>query len=160
MRSIEDPALVSYLATPRDEPEVVKAYGAAHRIPATVCPLSNYRLKVFPDPRATNLLEMLDMGMLVTVNAEDPAYFRGYETENYLALLKWFAPGNPMCRPITLADIYRLCVNGFEASWMPTPRRRALIQEAADYFIRRPGTLYAESLPARAKGTGDAGSRR
>jgi adenosine deaminase len=142
VRSVEDPGLVAYLATPQDSPEIAKAYHGPHRIPATVCPLSNYELRVFPDPRTTNILTMLDMGIMATVNSDDPAYFRGYSTENYLALLAWLAPGNPSCRPITLADLFRLCLNGFEASWLPLQEKRRLIEEATRYFLQSPGTLY------------------
>ena len=141
VRCMEDDSLVSFLAAIHDSPEVTRAYHMPHRIPLTVCPLSNYELKVFPDPASTNILRMLDRGILATVNPDDPAYFRGYVTENYLALLDWLGPGNPHSRPITPTDIYGLCLNGFEASWLPLEEKGRLIAEAADYFLREPGLL-------------------
>ena len=56
------------------------------QIPLTVCPLSNTKLRVFEDMRQHNILEMLDRGVKVTVNSDDPAYFGGYVSENFAAL--------------------------------------------------------------------------
>ena len=64
VRSLEDPALVARL---RDE-----------RVPLTVCPLSNVALQVVGSVREHMLKPMLDAGLMVTVNSDDPAYFRGY----------------------------------------------------------------------------------
>src|SRR6266436_3503688 len=61
VRSVEDERLVERLVE--------------EQIPLTVCPLSNVKLRVFPTLRAHNLKEMLDRGLLVTVNSDDPAYF-------------------------------------------------------------------------------------
>ena len=71
VRCEEDPALVERLA--RD------------RIPLTVCPLSNLKLKVFERLEQHNLKRLLEAGLCVTVNSDDPAYFGGYVLENYLA---------------------------------------------------------------------------
>ncbi|MFZ6046267.1 adenosine deaminase [Pseudomonas sp. CR3202] len=56
------------------------------QIPLTVCPLSNIKLCVFDHMRQHNILEMLERGVKVTVNSDDPAYFGGYVTENFAAL--------------------------------------------------------------------------
>ena len=56
------------------------------QIPLTVCPLSNIKLRVFADMRQHNILQMLERGVKVTVNSDDPAYFGGYVTENFAAL--------------------------------------------------------------------------
>ncbi len=56
------------------------------QIPLTVCPLSNTMLCVFDDMAQHNILEMLERGVKVTVNSDDPAYFGGYVTENFHAL--------------------------------------------------------------------------
>ena len=56
------------------------------QIPLTVCPLSNIKLCVFDDMRQHNILEMLERGVKVTVNSDDPAYFGGYVGENFAAL--------------------------------------------------------------------------
>ncbi len=55
-------------------------------IPLTVCPLSNTRLRVFPDMKSHTLKQMMDYGLKVTINSDDPAYFGGYMTENFLAV--------------------------------------------------------------------------
>lgn len=72
VRCIEDPALVKKLI---DE-----------QIPLTVCPLSNTRLKVFSDMSEHNIMQLLDQGMCVTINSDDPAYFGGYLLENFIAV--------------------------------------------------------------------------
>ncbi|WP_191485801.1 adenosine deaminase [Pseudomonas sp. FEN] len=56
------------------------------QIPLTVCPLSNTKLRVFDNMSQHNILEMLERGVKVTVNSDDPAYFGGYVTENFYAL--------------------------------------------------------------------------
>lgn len=70
VRAIEDPALVERLAR--------------ERVPLTVCPLSNIKLRVFPSLKQHNLRELLARGLRVTINSDDPAYFGGYVGENYL----------------------------------------------------------------------------
>ncbi|MBR9871817.1 MAG: adenosine deaminase [Gammaproteobacteria bacterium] len=72
VRAAEDPRLLDRLA---DE-----------QIPLTVCPLSNTKLKVFPEMSHHNILELLERGLKVTVNSDDPSYFGGYVLENFLAL--------------------------------------------------------------------------
>ncbi|WP_206038139.1 adenosine deaminase [Rhodococcus sp. HNM0569] len=69
VRSLEDPALVRRLVE--------------EEIPLTVCPLSNVRLCVFDSLAEHPLRTMLDAGLLVTVNSDDPAYFGGYVDENF-----------------------------------------------------------------------------
>ena len=56
------------------------------QMPLTVCPLSNTKLKVFADMSDHTILEMLQRGVCVTVNSDDPAYFGGYMAENFVAL--------------------------------------------------------------------------
>jgi adenosine deaminase len=68
--------------------EVLMQRLITEQMPLTVCPLSNTKLKVFEDMSEHNVLKMLDMGVNVTVNSDDPAYFGGYVGQNYLALLK------------------------------------------------------------------------
>ena len=58
---------------------------AREQVPLTVCPLSNIKLKVFPNLQAHNLKRLLERGLCVTVNSDDPAYFGGYLLENYAA---------------------------------------------------------------------------
>ncbi len=72
VRAAEDPKLIERLI---DE-----------QIPLTVCPLSNTKLCVFDDMSQHNILQMLEQGVKVTVNSDDPAYFGGHVTENFMAL--------------------------------------------------------------------------
>jgi adenosine deaminase len=72
VRAAEDPKLLDRLA---DE-----------QIPLTVCPLSNIKLRVFQDMTHHNILDLLEQGLKVTVNSDDPSYFDGYVLENFVAL--------------------------------------------------------------------------
>ncbi len=72
VRASEDPKLIQRLIE--------------EQIPLTVCPLSNTKLCVFDDMSQHNILQMLEQGVKVTVNSDDPAYFGGYVTENFMAL--------------------------------------------------------------------------
>lgn len=56
---------------------------AREQIPLTVCPLSNLKLCVFPDLASHNLGQLLQAGLCVTLNSDDPAYFGGYVNDNY-----------------------------------------------------------------------------
>ena len=69
VRAAEDPTLLARLAR--------------EQVPLTVCPLSNVRLCVFSELRQHNLKALLDAGLKVTINSDDPAYFGGYVLENY-----------------------------------------------------------------------------
>ena len=72
VRAAEDPRLIERLIE--------------EQIPLTVCPLSNTKLCVFDDMSQHNILQLLEQGVKVTVNSDDPAYFGGYVTENFMAL--------------------------------------------------------------------------
>ena len=61
---------------------------AADGIPLTVCPLSNIKLRIFESIEKHTLKKLLDSGLCVTVNSDDPAYFGGYVAENFLAVEK------------------------------------------------------------------------
>ena len=55
-------------------------------MPLTVCPLSNVKLRVFPDLRHHNFKAMYDAGLRVMINSDDPAYFGGYVDDNFAQL--------------------------------------------------------------------------
>lgn len=93
VRAIEDPKLLERLI---DE-----------QIPLTVCPLSNVKLCVFKDMAEHNILRLLEMGVKVTVNSDDPAYFGGYVTENFVALQESLG--------MTCEQAKRLAQNSLEA---------------------------------------------
>jgi adenosine deaminase len=97
VRCTDDPALMARLA--RDQ------------VPLTVCPLSNVRLRVFPDLAHHNLEALLEAGLRVTVNSDDPAYFGGYVNENYRACARALG--------LTRARLVQLARNSFLASFLP-----------------------------------------
>ena len=79
------------------------------QVPLTVCPLSNLKLCVFKDLADHNLARMLDAGVRVTINSDDPAYFGGYLLENYLQTFAALRLGAP--------HAYRLAAHSIEASF-------------------------------------------
>lgn len=115
VRSIEDRALVERLAR--------------GQIPLTVCPHSNVKLRVFPSMEAHNLKRLLDAGVRVTINSDDPAYFGGYLTANYLAAQRALG--------LDREDIRQLAANPFEASFLPDEEKRTLLQELDRYVAAR-----------------------
>lgn len=117
VRCLEDPALVQRLAR--------------ERIPLTVCPVSNVRLCVFKSLEDHNLKKLLDLGLCVTVNSDDPAYLGGYITENLLASQK--------ALELTRYDIYTLARNAFEASFLRADEKRRLIAELDRFMTAHPG---------------------
>ncbi|MFC5498498.1 adenosine deaminase [Caenimonas terrae] len=83
---------------------------AQDQIPLTVCPLSNLKLKVFPDLAAHNIGRLLGAGLCVTVNSDDPAYFGGYMNDNFV---QTFAATGLGAR-----QAYQLALNSFNASFV------------------------------------------
>ncbi len=115
VRCLEDPILVQRLAR--------------ERTPLTVCPLSNVKLRVFDSLENHNLKKLLDLGLCVTVNSDDPAYLGGYLTENFLASQKALG--------LTQNDIYTLAKNSFEASFLSSKDKQMLIEELHHFMERR-----------------------
>jgi len=107
VRSVEDSGLVARL---RDE-----------RIPLTVCPLSNVALKVVGAIDEHMLPSMLEAGLAVTVNSDDPAYFGGYVDDNMAALTETFG--------LPAAVLARLARNSFEACFAPAEDKRRWLAE-------------------------------
>ena len=91
------------------------------QIPLTVCPLSNVKLRVFDTMEQHILKRLLELGLCVTVNSDDPAYFGGYIEENYLAASHALG--------LSRDDIYRLAKNGFNASFLKKPEKQRLVAE-------------------------------
>jgi adenosine deaminase len=100
---------------------------AKDRIALTVCPLSNQKLCVFPDLAAHNLGRLLQQGLAVTVNSDDPAYFGGYINDNFTQTFAALRLG---------ADAaYALARNGFEASFIDDAARRRHIDALDAFFV-------------------------
>ena len=99
------------------------------RIPLTVCPLSNVKLRVFPTLRQHNLKQLLDRGLLVTVNSDDPAYFGGYVGDNFAA--------STTALGLSREQLLALARNSFAASFLPDNQKRAYLAEV-DRFNAQP----------------------
>ena len=99
---------------------------AERRIPLTVCPLSNQKLRVFADLSQHNLGQLLDAGLVATVNSDDPAYFGGYLNENFT---RTFAATG-----LGAAHAYQLARNSFEASFVDEAYRRTCLQRLEATF--------------------------
>lgn len=107
VRSVEDPTLMTYLQQ--------------HQVPLTVCPLSNLKLCVVDDMTQHNLLDLLNAGLLVMVNSDDPSYFGGYINENYAALVDHL--------PMHEQALVQLMKNSFTASFLPEENKREWIEK-------------------------------
>lgn len=99
---------------------------AAEKMALTVCPLSNVKLRVFDNMGEHNLLTLLDAGLVVTINSDDPAYFGGYLNENYLATFDSL--------PLGLQHAHELAKNGFAASFLPVEQKQKFLDEVEAYF--------------------------
>ena len=103
------------------EDERLVAELARRRVPLTVCPLSNLALRVVEDMKAHPLKRMLELGLLATVNSDDPAYFGGYVNDNYVAAAE--------ALDLSREDLVLLARNSFEASLLEPSAKAALAAE-------------------------------
>jgi adenosine deaminase len=108
-----------------EDPELV-ARLAHERIALTVCPLSNIKLRVFGEMEGHNLLALLNAGLAVTVNSDDPAYFGGYMNDNFVAT---FA-----ALPLGREHAEQLARNSFEAAFVAPEKKRAFLAEVDAFF--------------------------
>jgi adenosine deaminase len=99
---------------------------AAEGIALTVCPLSNSKLQVFPDLRDHNLRRLLQRGVRITINSDDPAYFGGYIADNYLAAERALG--------LTREELAAIARNGIEAAFVDEDRRAELLAELERYL--------------------------
>ncbi len=118
VRSVEDDALLAELA--------------ASRVPLTVCPLSNVRLRVYETMQEHRILELLDRCLCVTVNSDDPAYFGGDLLENFDALEQAMGMNHEQG--------LQLVRNGFEAAYLSPEDRAALHSRLDEYLVAHPGS--------------------
>jgi adenosine deaminase len=112
VRCVEDAALVRHLA--------------ALRIPLTVCPLSNVKLRVFGDMAGHNLRQLLDADLMVMLNSDDPAYFGGYVEDNFSAVFD--------ALPLDKGHAYQLACNSFDAAFLPAAAKARYRAEVAAFF--------------------------
>ncbi|HCY40391.1 MAG TPA: adenosine deaminase [Prolixibacteraceae bacterium] len=111
-RSLEDPLLVNKLAN--------------LKMPLTVCPLSNLKLKVVHDMAQHPLKEMLGKGIMATVNSDDPAYFGGYINENYLAVAN--------ALNLSKEQLAQLARNSFAASFLNEKEQLKMIEKVDRFY--------------------------
>ena len=107
VRCMEDPALVERLA--------------AEQIPLTVCPLSNVRLCVYPEMSQHPLKQMLEAGLRVTVNSDDPPYFGGYVNENFTAVQQ--------ALDLSRQELIQLARNSFTSAFLSDAEQQKLLSE-------------------------------
>jgi len=99
---------------------------AQAQIPLTVCPLSNVKLRVFGRLADHNLPKLLDAGLLVTINSDDPAYFGGYINDTIAAVFK--------ALPLKLQHARQLSRNGFIASFLDEESKQGYLKEVDAFF--------------------------
>jgi len=112
VRCLEDSQLVDHLKTTQ--------------MPLTVCPLSNVKLRVFKTINDDNLKQLLGSNLCVTINSDDPAYFGGYLSENFLAIQQAFN--------LNEQHIYQLAKNACQATFLSQPEKQNLVAELDDFM--------------------------
>ena len=110
-----------------EEDEALMARLIKEQMPLTVCPLSNLKLKVFPEMARHNLRRMLQRGVLVTVNSDDPAYFGGYMNRNFEALAE--------ALDLSAEEIKTLCANSFRASFLSDAEKEEWIRKIEGFHV-------------------------
>jgi len=111
-RSIEDTELIRELVI--------------RKIPLTLCPLSNLKLKVVRNLEDHPLKAMMEKGMMVTVNSDDPAYFGGYLNENYIEIAK--------ALDLSYEDLVQLAKNSFLASFTNDIQKKKILKQLDIYL--------------------------
>jgi adenine deaminase len=101
---------------------------AERRIPLTVCPLSNVKLRVFDSLAEHTLPQLLDAGIIATLNSDDPAYFGGYVNRNFVATVDALG--------LTAGHAARLAANSLQASFADAGERQAQLDRLRDYCAR------------------------
>ena len=114
VRSMDDPKLIEFLIR--------------NKVPLTVCPLSNVKLRVFKKMGEHNLKKMLDQGVCVTINSDDPAYFGGYMNENFIAAQEGLG--------LSRSDLVKICKNSIDAAFLDPERKNYLKEELEAYSLK------------------------
>ncbi len=112
--ALQDPKLVD---------EIIK-----RDIALTVCPLSNTALKVVDDLKDHPLKKMMDLGLKVTVNSDDPAYFGGQVNQNYIDIQK--------ALDLSKDDLYQLARNSFQYSLLNNNLKQRYLNELEKYYVK------------------------
>ncbi|MCU4639739.1 adenosine deaminase [Acinetobacter courvalinii] len=104
-----------------EEDEQLMARLIAEKMPLTVCPLSNLKLCVVNDMADHNIRRLLQKGVHVTVNSDDPSYFGGYMNDNFIAIQQALDLSND--------ELKQLAINSFEASFISDEEKQKWIAE-------------------------------
>ena len=108
-----------------NDPDLIKRL-VQDRIPLTVCPLSNLKLRVYPSLTQHAIGRMLEAGMVATINSDDPAYFGGYINENFTQTFAALQLG--------AQQAYQLALNSFNASFIDTTARARHVERLDAFF--------------------------
>jgi adenosine deaminase len=114
VRCVEDAALVEELKQTR--------------MPLTVCPLSNLKLKVFQQMEQHNIVQLLRQGLCVTINSDDPAYFGGYMTDNFNAVSD--------AHPMSYQELAQFTLNAIEASFISDQEKARMTEQTKAYLAQ------------------------
>src|ERR1039457_3808274 len=98
------------------------------KIPLTICPLSNHKLRVVKDLKDHPLKKMMNMGLVITINSDDPAYFGGYINENYNAVAD--------ALKLSKEDIYIIAKNSINASFL-NDNEKELLNKKVDMYMEK-----------------------
>lgn len=112
VRCVEDEALVKQLIN--------------NKMALTICPLSNIKLRVFSDMSQHNIVDLLRRGVTVTINSDDPAYFGGYMTDNFMAVNQ--------SHKMTKHELTQLTINAIEASFISEELKDKYRMEVTSYL--------------------------
>ena len=104
-----------------EEDKQLMARLIAEKMPLTVCPLSNLKLCVVNDMKEHNIRRLLQQGVHVTVNSDDPSYFGGYMNDNFIAIQQALDLSNE--------ELKQLAINSFEASFISDQEKQKWIAE-------------------------------
>ncbi|MFV8457699.1 adenosine deaminase [Vibrio owensii] len=96
------------------------------KMPLTVCPLSNIKLCVFDEMEQHNIVDLLRKGVAVTINSDDPAYFGGYMTDNFMAVSN--------AHPMAKAELAQFTINAINASFISEALKAKYRAQVADYL--------------------------
>lgn len=96
------------------------------KVPLTVCPLSNIRLKNVDKIENHPIKQMLEKGLVATVNSDDPAYFGGYMNDNYFAIAD--------ALDLTKEDIYNLTLNSFNSAFIDYDQKIFLANTLREFY--------------------------
>ena len=94
------------------------------QIPLTICPLSNVKLRVFEKLQDHNLKKLLDKGLMVMINSDDPAYFGGYLNTNLIECQK--------ALNLSKADVKKLAINSFKSSFLKEDEKKKWIDQISN----------------------------